>query len=755
MSATKKTPPKVDWSLAPRGAVSGTAQAAIGLVVLGGAGDIAHISPVLAGLGAGVGALSHVVATSVQGKYTPGAILYRLACWTGAGSWLAWALHNPHGAHGHNLHVFNHQGLAALAVGAVGAGLAAGPVGGQTRKRRALATAGGTAGAELVRSAGPLGLEWEARFKRVCNVKVQVTEIIRWANGAGYDVVGVLPPGPATRGRIESACEALATDARLPDGCGCEPKPPRPGSHRGEFVLAVSTVNRFGTRGDEHPPKIPYPADYSPRSILDPIPQGEHRDGTVAGVVLRENSKLIVGRKGGGKTNDLDVDTLGIARCRDALTWHIDLNGGGMSQFWLEPWLNGETDRPVIDWAASTPEEALYMVTLAVAIAKGRKSAYREFKAKANAKLLPVSEQLPEIVILMDEGAEALAPSNNDPITRQVRDRLAEIQRIGRNEAVNVVISSLRPTAGMLHPDLLNQSAIRVGTYGLSAADLGHLYDWAKGISMDDLPVKGTSFLGVMPDVPRPKKSWFLEPNQIKEAAVVVAGYRPDLDEASAEIANAEHSFNLGGIKPKALSNLYAGRYARMRAAFTGQTHQEEPATAPTTARPAATTVAARPAFQLLKGGADTSAKNWPDPFERQPQPATTTTVTSAKDWPDPIPGRQLHAATAPAGMLTAARPAAPAQPVPELVRRALAAFDDANDDRMHSETLARALGIGTAHDMAELLGLLEIKSLPRGFVRGGKERRGYAREDFAQAADRIASGELAVPEKVVAWPAA
>jgi hypothetical protein len=749
MSATKttKTTRRIDWNPAPRGVVSATAQATMGLVALGGAGDIAHINPVFAGLGAGVGALSHLLVCTHEGKYSPGAVMYRLACWAGVGTWATWALSGPN-------HWWNPTGLAALAIAATGAAITA-PIG---RHRKTVPAAGGSTGAPgtaLVRSAGPLGLEWEARFKRVCGVKVQVTEIIRWANGAGYDVVGVLPPGPATRDRIAAACEALATDARLPDGCGCEPKPPRPGSHRGEIVIAVSTVNRFGTRGDDNPPKVPYPRDYSPRSILDPIGQGEHRDGTVATVRLREDSKLIVGRKGGGKTNELDVDTLGVARCRDALVWHIDLNGGGMSQFWLAPWLAGQTERSAIDWAASTPEEALFMVVIASAIAKGRKRVYREFKAAANAKLLPVSAGLPEIVLMMDEGAEALSPGNNELITRQVRDKLAEGQRIGRNEAVNYIISSLRPTAGMLHPDLLNQSAIRVATYGLSAADLGHLYDWKRGISMDDLPVKGTAFLGVMPDTPRPKKTWFLEPDQIKEAAIQIAGYRPDLDEASAEIANAQYAFNLGGRKPEVLSNLYATRYERMRAAFTGQRQeeQEEPfSPAPATAGPARSTTATmeRPApLRLISGGRAASAKDWPDPFEAAPA-ATTTATISAKDWPDPLPGRTLTAA-APAGQLTAPQPANAARPVPALIRRVLEIFDEAGDDRMHSETLAAELGL-TPSRLAELLQPVEVRSLRNPIERGGKKARGYAREDFAQAAERIARGELEVPHELAAW---
>jgi hypothetical protein len=745
-----KTTPKttVDWSLSPRGIPSATAQAAMGLVALGGAGDLAHLSPVWAGLGAGVGALSHLVVSAHQAKHTPGAIVYRLVCWAGGGTWLTWAMSGPH-------NWWNVNGLAALAVGAVGAGIAA-PIANQTRRKADAAARRRGAGGDLVPATGPLGAEWEARFYRVSKIKVKVVAINKWPNGAGYDVVGQLPLGPATRDRIAAVCDGLATDARLPDGCGCELKPPRPGGHRGEFTLGVSTANRLGTRGDGRPPKLTYPADYSPRSILQQIDLGEHRDSSLAGVQLREDSMLVTGRKGGGKTNLLDVTTLGIGRCKDALPWHIDLNGGGMSQFWLHPWLQGETDRPPIDWAASTPIEALFMVKLALAIAKDRKSSYRTFKAQANAKLLPVSEHLPEIVIMIDEGAEALKPTNNDPITRQVRDGLEEIQRIGRNEGVNVVISSLRPTAGSISTDILNQSAIRLGMYGLSAADLGHLYDWQRGISMDDLPVKGTTFITTMPDAPRPMKAYFLEPEQIKQAAVAIAAYRPELDDASAGIANAEYEFNIGG-RTQLLADLYATRYDRMRAAFTGQSAElpviDHVGSASPSARPVGRTTAAGPTpLRVIHGGgmgAGTSAANWPDPFDRRPSQPQPVTVARAADWPDPLPSRRLAGTTA-AGQLTA--PPAPVRPVPELVRRALAAFDSARDDRMHSETLAAALDI-TPHDLAELLRPVEVRSLRNAFVRGGGDpKRGYAREDFAQAADRIARGELGVPPELDAW---
>ncbi|MDL4777873.1 hypothetical protein [Actinomadura xylanilytica] len=761
MSKTKNSSKgrRADWSLAPRGPVSATVQTGMGLVAVGGLGEMAGVSPWWAAAGAGAGALGHVLTTTRHHDGTPTALLYRLGCWSGAGAWLSWAWMTGE--------VWNPNGLAALAVGAVGAGVLA-PLG-RIRKSAAGAVVPGTEVA--VRPGGGLAGEWEARFKRVCRIAVTVADVRAWPNGAGYTVVGQMPPGPATRSQIAAASDALATDAQLPDGCGIEP--PITGAHRGEFLLPVSTTNLLGVRGDEHPPKIHYPADYSPRSILDPIELGVRRDSSIASVSLREDSMLATGRKGGGKTNLLDVTTLGITRCVDALNWHIDLNGGGMSQFWLHPWLRGATDRPPIDWAASTPDEALLMVTVALAIAKDRKSSYRTFKAQANAKLLPVSAELPEIVISVDEGAEALSPRNNDPVTMQVRDGLEELQRIGRNEALNVVISSLRPTANSLSPDVLGQSAIRVGMFGLSAADMGHLYDWPKGLNADELPVKGTAFLGVMPDPPSPMKLWFLEPEQIQEAAVAVAGYRPELDEASAEVGNAEHEIRFGpkGTRPETMTDIYAGRYGRMRAAFTG-----EPAELPTAG---ATATPARPVdhtktrtaadqvapmlgatLRVLNGGRTAarvtgSAESWPDPMTTA-TPAAAVPAGSA-EWPDLFPARTTP--TPPP--TTPGQPAAPAAgpapvpaatgtavaeltAVPDILTRALEAFEAAADTRMHSETLAQALGLADAVALADALRPHGVAPAAEKFKRGGLNRRGYWRDDIAAAAGqtRTASGQ-------------
>lgn len=745
MSATKRKTKKksaaaADWSLVPHGPVSGAAVGSLATIAATVAGSTFGVSPMWAAFAASVGALGQVVeAANRDGG--PGALLYRLGCWLGAGSWASWHLWD-----GHDLSA---NSVAALGAGAVAAATLAPMAKIRPQSRR-------LPGSELVpvdRPGGTRTAEWEARFKRVCKVAVQVVDIWDWDNDAGFTIVGQLPPGPVTISQIGAAVDALATDARLPDGCGVEP--PQPGANRGQFLLPVSTRNLLGNRGDESPPRIPYPSDYGSRSLLDPIPLGVRRDSSVATASIREDSMLVVGPKGGGKTNLLDVLTAGVGLCRDALVWHLDLNGGGMSQFWLQPWLEGKVDRPPIDWAAPNPEEALLMTQVMIGIVKDRKSSYRTFKARNNVKLLPISPDLPAIVLLIDEGAEALSPTNRDPLATQIRENVEELLRIGRNEAAFPHVSALRPTQGTISPDVLSGCAVRMGLFGTSLGDLSHMYGWNRGANADELPVKGTAFIGRTPEAPVPMKVYFLEPSQIEQIATVISRARPELDQASAEVANGEFQIRFGprGSKEVTMDNIYARRYERMRAAFMGEPETVPAAPTKATARPqAATPSGGNPGrLRLLKGGAlKGGAAAWPDLTAGASEPAAPADpdLTTASRWPDitasRAPQRQAPRPAAQPAARPVAQPAARETPaitagetvaVPELLARALVVFAAAGDERMHSETLAEALGFSDQWALAEALRPYGVTPLPQKFKRGGVNRRGYARDDIVAAA--------------------
>ena len=97
-------------------------------------------------------------------------------------------------------------------------------------------------------------------------------------------------------------------------------------------------------------------------SIDNPIPIGVYEDGQVCSVTLREMATLIVGLRGSGKSNLLNVLLAQLARCADVLIFAIDLKGGRMAAPWIEPWLDHRTPRPVVDWLATDREEAERML---------------------------------------------------------------------------------------------------------------------------------------------------------------------------------------------------------------------------------------------------------------------------------------------------------------------------------------------------------------------------------------------------------
>jgi len=685
MATTAKQ--QADWSLKPRGPISGTVQGALAVAALAVVGDVAALEPIWGGIataGAGVGS----VLVSAHRNHAPPALLYRLVCWLGAGSWLTYTL-----AAG----LWTQSSWAALGVGALVAGVVA-PLAQATKRP---ARHGRTV---ILRSGARVGAAWEARIQRVCRIPVTVTNVVRWESGAGYDVHVELPGSGSTRKQLATAADALATDAKLPEGCGVEVVP---GEHRGAAILRVSTVNRLHE-------DIDYPADYRPRSILEPFALGEHRDSSPAEVMLREASALVTGKKGSGKTTTLHALTAGVGLCRDALVWHIDLNGGGMSQPWLHPWLEGDVDRPAVDWAAASPEEAVTMAEVAVAIAKDRKRSTRKLKIQANSSLMPVSKSLPEIVIILDEGAEAMSPANRDPVLRDLREALEEIQRIGRNEGVNVVISSLRATGDMISPNVKKQSDVRIGMYVTDEEELAFLFGWNRGIGLADLPGVGCGFIQTGQGTPRPFRSYYMRPGDVVDASQAVSRMRPELDQAAREIAG----------------EVYATRYARMRAAFADL--DDDQADKLPAMRAPVPAPATRPNLQVVHG----DAAAWPDLREltRKPVPVVSG---SAADWPDLRPRRAA---------LTAEQVREDeARPLPEILRRVLAAFADADDDRMHSQDLADALDT-TPTELAALLRPFNVGTLPHKFSRGGQERRGYARADVQRAADRFARGELADP---------
>lgn len=519
-----------DWA-GPHGTFSGTVNAAGGAMAVAMVGYLVHLDQRWAVGVAAAGALGmHLVD---RGKDVSRATRrYRLFCWLAGGGWVAWAIgHNP----------WTVEAVAALAVLATFAGVMAPGFAWldqrQAEERRRLVIASGRS---------RRGSEWEDRIKRVSGVKAEVVGIEEWPEGTGFDLDLELPEGGVTWRSLVSHQDGLAADARLPNGCGVEVKQ---GVNRRAAIVGVSTVNELA----EH---RAMPTDYEHLTVNNPVWIGWERNGAHAEADMRQSSWYVAGQKGTGKSTLLNVKIRRVAQCVDTLVWIIDLNGGALGVPWALPWWEGRAERPAVDWIAWDGAEALLMTEAALAVALDRKVTAAVIKRRGNVTLMPVSPDLPEIVIFGDEIAEVIGERTRHP---QVRDNLSQIIRIARDAAVNAVLAGLRGTSDVVDPALLKQCAVRVAMGVADEAELAYILgDWQSGVKPEDAPYQGCGVL--LPgrqERARPFKGPDMLPEDIDAAAVAVADRRPALDGAA-----------VAAVARKLGADVYARRWERAAVLF-------------------------------------------------------------------------------------------------------------------------------------------------------------------------------------------
>lgn len=508
---------KIDWSWGPgHGPIAGVVNAAGATLATTMVADLAGAAPWYPALG-GVLAASGAAASALV-KDTPGsAICYRAACWLGAGIWSAGTL------------AFSspwHTGpLASLGIGAVtaatfGAGFA------RAERRAAAAIAAAEAAAARRAPADARerkAVEWETRIDRVCGVKgVQVLGIAEWETGAGFTLDVLLPLGGTTWRTLKDSEEGLASDARLPEGCGCEVTK---GADRRSALVYVSTRNALLE-------ELNYPTDCSNDTVNNPRVFGRFRDATLTQASTRQDCSLFIGQTGSGKTNLMNVSIAEHLKCVDVVNLVIDFNGGGLALPWLLAWRQqpDRCPRPPIDWVATTPAEALLMTDWLLRVAIDRKSSYAHLKVAANETLLPVSPELPMFMLFIDEVAEILGEDVTDPITRKVGANVAEIIRIGRDSGVRTTIAGLAATNDVIGSRQNRvHSRIRSAMRGQDVAEMAYLFDTYK-IDPELAPLPGTGFWQLGKESPRPYQVPHLRPNQTAEITVATTGRRPGPD---------------------------------------------------------------------------------------------------------------------------------------------------------------------------------------------------------------------------------
>ena len=453
-------------------------------------------------------ALAGVAYDARQGTTTT-TLITRAASWFTATAWTSWALASaPLGTTGW---------AVGAGLGAIGLALNAGASRSEpTRKER-------KALLKLRRESVGILRAWEDRLARVARIEgCEGIDISWWPAKVGYTVEINLPAGGTTVDDLNGYGPKLASDMRLPDGCGVDIYP---GANRGTILVEV-------TLEDVMSKDIPYPEDFSELTITERFPIGLHRNGQYALGALCNDCGVLIGETDAGKTNQLRVVTAQLARMPDALIWAIDTTGGGVALPWITCWATeGTAVAPIVDWIAKDDDEARLMTNLAIEGIAARKAGYQQLmREKKTDNKLPVSHEIPAIVILVDETAS---------LPHDVKENLDRIVNEGRAMRVRVLICGLRATQDVITAAMKLQAKWRVGMTVSDPEELAYLFPGYIKIDPKDAPVAGSGWnmhtrLG--PRKPSPFKGWHIYDELTDKVCAATAGRRPTLDAITLDV---------------------------------------------------------------------------------------------------------------------------------------------------------------------------------------------------------------------------
>ncbi|MFD4144255.1 hypothetical protein [Streptomyces sp. NPDC058572] len=518
------TGPVWDWA-AGHGPVTGALSATTGCLAVATTGAATGMPPGWALAIGTAGAIGHTV-TSLRERLSARTIGMRAASWLVGAGWTTWAMTTG---------PLTWAALGSLATIGVGMGAAARStlLYEEARELEAIAAAERQVARELSAERRAIAAEWVDRIQRVCHLTIKVLAVEMWKTGTGFTIDAELPPGGTTYDKIAQQSAQLSADARLPHGCTAIASQ---GIHQGRVLIDVTTVNVLVEERT-------YPTDYTPLSIYTGIPWGYRTNAEEICVYLREQCALVVGPTGSGKTNMVHVILAGFARTTDVLTWVIDLNAGSAGLPWVRPALDEqghpvEGVRPGVDWLASTYEEAVLMLDAALAIGRQRKVAYQGLMAERNTDQLPISAKIPQIMLVIDEGAEIL--TSTDRNMKELAKKILEVIRMLRAMGIRDVLTALGATGSVLGNLMIRREAkARVCLTGgeVEGMDLGKLFPGSRGLKVDQAPYKGAGFMGTPESPAALFKNWRILPNQIRDIVTATTEMHPKLDDVSRQAA--------------------------------------------------------------------------------------------------------------------------------------------------------------------------------------------------------------------------
>lgn len=419
--------------------------------------------------------------------------LYKLACYTGAGVLIWVAVTRPAPWTALTVTAWS----SALIVATVVAGLAA-----------TLATPDPAAVAAMVAAAahpdaaGQVARDqlrdwWENRMGGVLGAPVTVAGIETWTETdaagkpVGYTVELRLSEDKGWADVTDAILTKIENVLDLPIGGGITKQPQAPGAPRRRVLLDVLCADALGA-------DIPYQPPTAATSINDNL-HGVWitRDWQRTGPNLRQRCMVLVGETGSGKTNAARVIQLAVANCDDAIQWGLDHTGGGLFSALQTAWLTGRASRPAIDWPCMDLIEGYLMARAARRVGHSRKTSCTDLMAAVDDDKVPVSGDVPEIVVAADEIASYLGMPARET-TIPVGAELHQLGEEGRASAIRLLLFALRGTDAMLNSNTQALCHIRGILKCQSDAEIAYTLGWHSGITTTDLPHPGCS--GVIPE---------------------------------------------------------------------------------------------------------------------------------------------------------------------------------------------------------------------------------------------------------------
>ncbi|WP_254886314.1 DNA translocase FtsK [Streptomyces sp. NA02950] len=309
----------------------------------------------------------------------------------------------------------------------------------------------------------------------------------------------------------------------------------KPGETADRAYLQVSTRNVLAELVELDP------SDH-PITINEPLTLGMLESGEPIELLMRQNSVLIAGQKGSGKSVTLHVLISLLTRCVDAVIWMIDMASGHTAKRWVRPWVEGwkdgdgnVIDRPLIDWIATTEDEAVRLYNAAHDVADQRA------KTAPGGKLVPKPDK-PAIIVITEEGSDLMAWS---PMAAKPKTRGIKKGRKAAIDYVDVVQRGTGPNTGGGEID--SQYDTTIGLRFRKKGEGQYVFpDFYHQVNLAALPGNGACYIktsAMNPSEP-PEKGRFAYVNDdedsthIEEMAVARAHIRPDLDDEAVAIAN-------------------------------------------------------------------------------------------------------------------------------------------------------------------------------------------------------------------------